>query len=291
MKEDNVSLIIPAYDGEIQSVLLDVKDQSIDWRDCVIVRRVAPAARARNLGARKAKGEYLIFIDDDVKFNSPKVLEDVIGTLKSLGHKDAINITWRLTPQANWVQRKLSGNPLFTFDRSGQEVEISWRECGAACFAIRSKWFEELGGYDEDLISGEDCDLAYRLVKSGGKIHTLPHCWFEHHPPRTIKEAIRKTFWYERGNSQVARKYPEADYRINLDHSWKAMVYLLLRSIAFLPLVFLNVNYRQRWPKLAFRPFETFLSYIGAWAYAREWLFPSKARIQEATSSLETILR
>lgn len=291
MKEDHVSVVIPSFDNDVPSVLRELKDQSIDWWDCVIAAKVAPAARARNLGAGKAQGKYLIFLDDDVKFNSTRVLEDVIETMKSLGHKDAVGITWRLTPRANWLQRKLSGDPLFTFAQSGHDVELSWRECGAACFAIRSEWFAALGGFDEDLLSGEDYDLAYRIIRSGGKIHTLPHCWIEHDPSRTIKGAIKKAFWYERGNAQVARKHPEADYRINLDRPWKAIVYLLLRTIAFVPLMFLKVNYRQQWPKVAFRPFETFLSYIGAWAYVREWLFPSQARIQESTSSLVTLLR
>lgn len=286
MKSLGVTIIIPSYQGDVEGVLSELKTQGMDRCDYVIKRNISPVALARNLGAQEATGEYLIFLDDDVKFNNPNVLEDVLKTLMASGHKDAVNITWRLAPDANWIQRKLSGDPLFTFERSGHDVEMSWRECGAACFAIRSDWFSALGGYDERLTSGEDCDLAYRIFEAGGKIYTLPHYWIEHKPPLTLKGAIAKIFWYERGNAQVARKHPKADYRINLDRPWKAIVYLFLRSLAFFPLIFFKVNYRQRLPIFELRPFEAFLSYLGAWAYVREWLFPSTATVHSTTQPM-----
>ena len=278
MKALGVTLIIPSYNGDIENTLSALKTQTLhDW-DYVIQQHTSPAARARNLGAQRATGEYLVFLDDDVKFSSPNVLENVLKTLKFLGPKDVVNITWRLRPDANWIQRIQSANPTFTFDRSHRHTKMSWKECGAACFAIRSDWFSTLGGFDEDLVSGEDCDLAYRLVKAGGKIVTLPDCWIEHDPPQTFKGAVVKAFWYERGNAQVTRKHPEASYRINLNRPWKAIAYLFLRSFALVPLMFFKVTYLQRQPILAFRPLETLLSYLGSWAYVREWLFPTKAK-------------
>lgn len=277
-REVAVSILIPCYDGDASGVLKELARQSLKGWEHVVIPNVSPASLARNRAAGQARGEVLIFIDDDVIFSGPQVLSEVVRVLLSGDRKDAVNITWRLAPRANWVQRKQAADPLFTFDRQGTVAEISWRECGAACFAIRSSLFASLGGYDENLISGEDCDLAYRLTKDGGRIITLPHCWIEHHPPRSIGKAVQKTFWYERGNAQVARKHPEADYRINLDRPWKAVAYLFLRTAALLPLMFFKVNYRQRRPQLAFRPFETLLSYLGAWAYAGEWLCPSRQR-------------
>ncbi|MCK5012757.1 MAG: glycosyltransferase [Candidatus Omnitrophica bacterium] len=291
MDEGSVSIVIPAFDGNAQDVISELKGQSINCTDYVVIKGTAPAARARNLGAKKMRGKYLIFIDDDTKFNSPKVLEDVIKTLKSRGDQDAVTITWQLTPHSNWLQRRLWKDPLFTFSRNGQDAQISWKECDAACFAIRSDWFDALGGYDEELTSGEDCDLGYRITKKGGKIHTLPYYWTEHNPPRTIGGSIKKTFWYEKGNAQMARKNPEANYRINLDHPWKAVLYIFLRTVAFLPLVFLKVNYRQRWPSFSFRPIKSFFSYMGAWAYTREWLFPSnmqKTRVNTVRMASKT---
>ncbi len=291
MPEHDVSLVIPAYHGLANGLWSGLKAQSLDWREAAVVNAVSPAARARNLGARQAAGKYLIFIDDDVTFNSPLALQEMIRTLKGLGPKDAVLISWRLTPRANWVQRKLAGDPLFTFDRTAHHAEISWRECDTGCFAISAGWFAELGGFDEDLVSGEDCDLAFRLVNAGGKIYVLPHFWFEEKPPATVAGAFRKALWYERGNAQVARKHPRADHRVALDRGLKALGYLLLRTAALLPLMFFKVNYRQRWPRPVFRPFETLFSYVGAWAYVGEWLFPGKARAAGTPSSVRVIPR
>ena len=278
IKSGSISIITPSIDGNVHKVLKALRNQSLSGWNHVVASHTSPAARARNSGSQKATSEYLIFIDDDVQFNSPHALEEVVKVLKDLGSKDAINLTWRLSPKTRGIGRTLNKDALFTFDRSLKRAEMPWQECGAACFAIRADWFNTLNGYDEELISGEDCDLAYRIIVAGGTIYTLPKFWVEHEPPTTFVGSVKKSFWYERGNAQVARKHPESGYRINLDSRPKAVFYLLSRTVALLPLMFFRVNYRQRWPKLAFRPLETLFSYIGAWAYTREWLFPSNKR-------------
>jgi GT2 family glycosyltransferase len=286
MADDSASLIIPSYDNTTPNVLEELKAQTLCWQEAVVVTKASPAARARNLGAGGVHGKYLIFLDDDVKFDASDFLKDVLEALKSSGPRDAVSLTWYLSPKANWLQRVIFGEPLYTFDRAKPKAEMSWKECGTACFAIRSDWFAALQGFDEELVSGEDCELAYRIVQAGGRIYTLPQRRIAHDPPRTLKGVIKKSFWYERGNAQVARKHPKAGYRVHLGNSSKALVYLVSRTVFVIPLMFFKVNYRQRWPKLSFRPIQTIMSYLGAWAYVGEWLFPSKAKAHDNPNSL-----
>ncbi len=270
-----VTFVIPSYDGSVAELFDELAKQTIAGARRVVIRGVSPAARARNAGAASVSDGAMLFLDDDVRLNSPQALEQMIAALDEVPEKDAVSLSWRLNEHATRLQRALWGDSGYTFDRNARRAELSWRECGAACFAVRAKRFRELGGFDESLVSAEDSDFAYRLTRDGGRIHTLPQYWIEHDPPRTLAAVVRKCVWYERGNAQMARKHPAAGHRALLDRPWKAVLYVLAHTIGLVPLMFFKITYRARRPRFSVRPLEALVSYVGAWAYSLEWLFLS----------------
>ena len=132
-------------------------------------------------------------------------------------------------------------------------------------------FFQKLDGFDERLLSGEDYELGYRLSLAGGKVYTLTRKWVYHYPPKSFIRALLKSSWYEKGNAQVARKHPEAHYRIAFANPLLAGLYLLLRTLFLVPLVFIKISYLERKPKLCFRPYAALESYLGAWTYCLTW--------------------
>src|SRR5690349_9851932 len=76
-----VSIIIPSWTGEIGRLRQSIAQQTFRDYEIDVVQGVSPAARARNVGAARARGEILLFIDDDAYFGHPRVLERLVAVL------------------------------------------------------------------------------------------------------------------------------------------------------------------------------------------------------------------
>ena len=268
-----ISIVVPSRTGQVDGLHKQLRCQSLQGWELVVQQGTAPPARARNLAAARAQGKLLIFLDDDIQLGHEHLLAEMVEALRTIDASSAVAVGWRLPSDATPFQRRQMKD---SFDKpmaSGGErlVAIPWYGIGASCFVIRRRTFEVLGGFDEQLVSGEDPEFWYRLSLAGGRPYLLSGRWIYHYPPRTIAALIRRTIWYESGNAQVMLKHPSSGYRITLKDRWHAVLYLTARTIALVPLMFVKVSYHNRRPTFAFRPMAALLSYIGAWAYCLSW--------------------
>jgi len=140
---------------------------------------------ARNFGARKATGSYLLHIDSDMKL-SPHVVEACVALCES-GNADAIIIPEVAIGRGYWAEC-LSLQKNLVMGARGRE---------AARF-MRRDLFESVGGYNINLEAGEDFDLHFRLLMAGaaiGRTHTI----IEHDVGQiTLKELRSKFVHYGR---------------------------------------------------------------------------------------------
>jgi len=102
----------------------------------------------RNNGARLAKGDWLIFIDDDCYVNQ-QYIQAYLENMKVGAHKV-------LEGKIICPDKK---NSIFV----RQPENSTGGVLASANFAIRRDLFEEIGGFDEDLEIMEDMELAFRL--------------------------------------------------------------------------------------------------------------------------------
>jgi GT2 family glycosyltransferase len=124
---------------------------------------------ARNAGARAAAGDLLTFIDDDI-IVSPGFLE---------AHLRA-HTEWNdaLVVGAIRLPADALDSPFGRFRQGLERHGIPKRTgvvprrnfCTAANMSIRRQRFLELGGFDEELVSAEDQDLAIRYTGSEGTL-------------------------------------------------------------------------------------------------------------------------
>ena len=175
-----LSIIIPTYnEEEYLPVLLDsIKKQSFDdyeiivadanstdkTRDiaksygCIVVDGGLPAV-GRNNGAKIAKGEYLLFLDSDLKLTD-EYLRNVIYEFRM--ERLGIAIT-QMVPMSNKVEDKLYHDFANYFMISVEKIKPH----GAGCYGIiaRKELHDACGGFDEELTFGEDTDYIERLAK------------------------------------------------------------------------------------------------------------------------------
>ena len=128
------------------------------------------AAAARNLGARRAKGAFLLFLDSD-DLIQPQCLELLLNAASTRPNLGAIyGKGARLAPdgrigqpegpaEGDLFRQFGSHNPLYTH----------------ACLLKRSV-FEEFGGFDPNLKTCEDWDLWQRLTRAGVDFCPIADC-------------------------------------------------------------------------------------------------------------------
>jgi hypothetical protein len=174
-----VSVIIPAHNEEryLRQTLESLRHQNYDWFEVIVVANgctdsTAEVAKgrcnrlvtlsqkslgvARNLGARLAKGELLLFLDADTVLD-PITLREIAqefsknhsaGTIR--GRPDTERFKYRLVyGLKNLVHR-------FSLHRGSSGVILCWK-----------MHFMHVGGFDEGLEVRENSELMRRLARFG----------------------------------------------------------------------------------------------------------------------------
>lgn len=119
----------------------------------------------RNMGASNAKGEYLLFIDSDITFFNPNLIDNVVNVLDEGNdlvtcklrcrgnNRRKINLIYRLN---NIIQKlsKLDKKPFSTGSFMG----------------IRKEVFNRLGGFNEEVMHCEDYLLSKKVDHTKFKV-------------------------------------------------------------------------------------------------------------------------
>ena len=149
-------------------------------------------APALNRGAAIASGDFLLFVNNDMRFD-PGFLAALLAPLRNdeaIFATDGMQFNWDGNERVHLAARLAKSKPrghspvelvpgLFFYQR--EELEKSSVFMGsAACMLVRRALFESLRGFDERLPLGyEDVELCWRAWLHGWKIVYVPEavCW------------------------------------------------------------------------------------------------------------------
>ena len=146
-----------------------------------------------NAGVRVARGELLVFLNDDTEVLSDDWLE-TMGGYAQLSHVGAVGAKL-LYPGARTVQHSgvlnLTNGPCHAFARidarapgyfARNMLEHDWIAVTGACLMIERKKFEAAGGFDEDLaVTYNDVALCLSLAQQGFHQVVCPGVELVHH--------------------------------------------------------------------------------------------------------------
>ncbi len=121
-------------------------------------KKLSNVSAARNFGASKANGEFLIFFDADVEI-APDFLEKI---------KEKI-IKYNLDATTVWNRAKrktLTGWLILTLLNLSMTVFQKIKPAAnGPCIIVKKIFFEKVKGFDEDVIFGEDFQLMQKLAR------------------------------------------------------------------------------------------------------------------------------
>lgn len=120
----------------------------------------------RNLGAKKAKGEVLLFIDSDCIMLRSDCIEKHLQV-----HKEHQNII--LSGAIQGMGKNIIGRAVNYFSWSNNIPDLQKNNpvltthIPSAHFSIVKRDYIRIGGFDEELIAGEDTDFCRKAIQAG----------------------------------------------------------------------------------------------------------------------------
>jgi GT2 family glycosyltransferase len=165
---------------------------------------------ARNRGASVGAAEWLVFMDADVEppadlldryFADP--VPDHVGVLAGAVVDEPLTPG---APQPAAARYAMLRAPM------SQSVTMSgpWPYAQTANCAVRRTAFEEIGGFRDNVRSGGDADLCWRLQAAGWKLADRPAATATHRSRRTLGKLLRQRARHGAGAAWLRREHPGA---------------------------------------------------------------------------------
>jgi len=175
-----------------------------NWR--IIRQENRYLSAARNTGARHARGEYLMFMDDD-NFAKP---EEISTFVKVARHTGAEIVTACMDYFEGTEPPRSNGNPVTRWVPLGSDAASGFYRnvFGDANCLVRRSTFEKLGGFTEiHGVTHEDWEFLANAVLKGCHLEVIPEALF--HYRYTPDSMIRSTSKY-RNHLRHIRPYLDA---------------------------------------------------------------------------------
>jgi GT2 family glycosyltransferase len=147
-------------------------------------------AKAVNLASKKAKGEWLLILNDDIEQVTENLINKML-TFAKKNHLDAVSPVLKKTTGEieNYGYKVLPIGKVQLITKNPQPATsnpqpITSKEIDgltAACLFIKKQVFEKVGGFDESFFAYlEDVDLFLRLKKKGFRFALNPNVFVIH---------------------------------------------------------------------------------------------------------------
>lgn len=147
-------------------------------------------ARINNLARQSCEGDYLLFLNNDVVFQSPEILKQLMNPFacrsvgavgsqlrypdNSIQHNGVVMI--RGERRALLEPGKTIDHPAILDRLTPLQVEEEFSAASAACLMIKTHLFDEIGGFNELFaVTFNDVDLCLRLRQLGYSVMITPY--------------------------------------------------------------------------------------------------------------------
>ena len=162
-------------------------------------------AHARNAGASRSSGDWILFLDADTV--APSDLLDRYFASPVGGHVGALAGEIRPAPGDLSLASRYAARRNFLSARAHLAHPYRPR-AAAANLMVRRSAFMAAGGFREGVRTAEDTDLCWRLQDLGWTLELRPDAIVEHQYRTSVRELAAQWRAYAAGRAWLAREYP-----------------------------------------------------------------------------------
>lgn len=203
-----VSIIITTRNEEqvISSLLNSLKKQTYKKKEIIVVdnnsidktKKIAESHKTkvfnygperssqRNYGAKKSKGQYLLFLDADMRL-VPNVIEECVRVISKLKKPGGVVIPEKSIASNLWEKAKAFERSFY--NQSGDSVTEAAR-------FFPKKVFLKVGGYDESITGAEDWDLPETVQEYGYEISRINSLIYHKERITSVLSVAKKKYYY-----------------------------------------------------------------------------------------------
>lgn len=256
MKLPKFSIIIPVrkINPYLEETLIKLKQQLFkNFEILIITDKVSGSANPsekRNLGAQKAKGDYLVFFDDDSYphknyfKNATKLVEKnpqyaafcgpCLTPSKDNSSQKASGLFWSswLGSGGAGIYRNSVQKPRFVDDYPSVNL------------IVKKSDFNLAGGFDTSYWPGEDTVLCLNIIKKlNKKIYYHPSLVVYHHRRSVILPHLQQITRYAIQRGFFVKKFPETSFKLGyfIPSLFSLYLFLFLINILYLHKFLLNI--------------------------------------------------
>ncbi len=212
---------------------------------------------ARNLGVKNASGDIVFFLDSDC-YAEPNWIENALANLDSNLETAGVTGQTRLWNTESSVARFLA----YVGDRVNMpSIRKTVKIAPTMNLGLKRNVIDEVGGFDDTLIRGEDTDLTYKISQNHRILYD-PNViiWFKGSP--NLRVASRKCVRHFTGVGQLFAKHglKSSFARFNLPIRGFLLIAMLL-SIFLLPWYVPTVLFSILFAEFAYKSTKLYLRF------------------------------
>src|SRR3989454_10197020 len=185
--------LIFSDDGSSDDTVATLKAHANRLPIIVLENEHGGAARARNAAIRRAQGERILMLGDDI-FPNPQLVNCHVELSRQFGPDTAIlgDIKWHPELKLNYLMHHITevGHEQFSLNALQPGQYVDFRHFYTANISLdRQFLLSEPGLFDERFskVNFEDAELGYRLANRGVHIRFEPEAWVYHYHDYTAE--------------------------------------------------------------------------------------------------------
>jgi len=248
VKYDNYKILV-VDNGSIDDSVRVIKQEFPNVEILQLDKNIGYAA-GNNLGFEHIKNknpDYVIFLNNDTivdpNFIEPLVKplldnSEIYQTVPKIFYADKPNKIWYAGGKVNKWLGLVYHEGIRKSDSKSFKISKITDYATGCCFCMRSKDFEEIGGFDTSFpMYGEDVDLSLRIINNGKEIFYVPNSTIWHKVSASVggELSIVKLKRKLRGLIKLFGKHTNIIQKITITLMWIiAIPYQLIKFIYLL---------------------------------------------------------
>jgi len=199
----------------------------------VIINPIRSIPAALNAAIGASRGEIIVRLDAHSKPN-PEYVERSVRALKE-GRGRNVGGVWQIRPgRDHWMARGIAaaaGHPIGVGDARYRFTDKAAYVDTVPFGAFERGLVDEIGPFDETLLTNEDYEFNARVHQSGGKVWLDPQIRSDYYARGDLPALARQYWRYGYWKRQMLRRYPET---LRWRQALPPVFVLLLLALLFL---------------------------------------------------------